>query len=103
MAPRARLSLSQCQRDLTTLIHAPLAAQRLEDRLFQQMNEWLAAQATLGNNGHNAVVRKVRMVRMVESITSRRIRDLTEWETARDQLDSAVRAVLTAGDEVDLR
>ena len=61
---------SQCQRDLTTLIHAPLAAQRLEDRLFQQMNEWLAAQATPGNNGHNTVVRKVRTVRMVESITS---------------------------------
>lgn len=40
---------------------------------------------------------------MTEVVTSRRIRDVTEWETVRDQLDSAVRTVLTTGDEVDLR
>ena len=94
---------SQCRHDLTALINAPLAAQRLEDRLIQQVNEWLAAQAIPGNNGHNTAVRKVQTIRMTEFVTSRRIRDVTEWETVRDQLDSAVRAVLTAGDEVDLR
>jgi hypothetical protein len=94
---------SQCRRDLTTLINAPLAAQRLEDRLVQQMHEWLAAQVTPGHNGHDTAVRKVRTIRMSEVVINRRIRDVTEWEAVRDQLDSAVRAVLTAGDEVDLR
>jgi hypothetical protein len=94
---------SQCRRDLTTLINAPLVAQRLEDRLVQQMHEWLAAQVTPGHNGHDTAVRKVRTIRMSEVVINRRIRDVTEWEAVRDQLDSAVRAVLTAGDEVDLR
>jgi hypothetical protein len=94
---------SQCHRDLTTLINAPLAAQRLEDRLIQQMHEWLAAQETPRHNGHDTTVHKVRTIRIAEVVTRRRIRDVTEWETIREQLDSAVRAVLTAGDEVDLR
>ena len=40
---------------------------------------------------------------MTEVVTSRRIRNVTEWEAVREQLDSTVRAVLKAGDAVGLR
>jgi hypothetical protein len=93
----------QCRRDLATLINVPLAAQRLEDRLVRQIDEYLASQATSEDDGHSTVVRKVRTIRIADVVTSRHIRDLTEWEFARDQLDSAVRAVLADGDKVELR
>jgi hypothetical protein len=92
-----------CRRDLATLINAPLAAERVEDRLLRQIDERLAAEPTAGGDGHVAVARKVRAVRLAGVVASRRIRDSTDWEVARDQLDKAVRAVLEEGDEVELR
>ena len=101
--PETVYRCSQCRRELATLIHVPLAAQRLEDRLVQQIDEHLTSQATSEDDGHRPVVRRVRTVRIAEVIDSRRIRDLTEWEVAREQLDGAVRAALADGDEVELR
>jgi hypothetical protein len=93
----------QCRRDLATLIHAPLAAQRLEDRLVRQIDEHLAEQVASKHDGHSRSNRKVRTIRIAEVIDSRRIRNLTDWEAVRDRLDGAVRAALTDGDEVELR
>jgi hypothetical protein len=93
----------QCRRDLATLINVPLAVQRLEDRLVQQMNELLASQVTPDGNGGSTVARKVQTIRIADVVESRRIRDLSGWEAMRDQLDGVVRAVLADGDEVELR
>jgi hypothetical protein len=101
--PESGYRCGQCRRDLATLINVPLAAQRLEDRLVQQIDEQLASQVTSEDDGHSTDVRKVRTIRIADVIDSRRIRDLTGWETARDQLDGAVRTVLADGDEVELR
>jgi hypothetical protein len=101
--PESGFRCGQCRRDLSTLINAPLAAQRLEDRLVQQIDEHLASQVTSGDDGHSTVVRSVRTIRIADVVDSRRIRDLSGWEAVRDQLDGVVRAVLADGDEVELR
>ncbi len=101
--PESGYRCSACRRDLATLINAPLAAQRVEDRLIRQLEDRLVSKATPSDDRPVAVARKVRTIRVAEAIATRRIRELAEWEAARDQLDKVIRGVLADGDEVDLR
>ncbi len=101
--PESGYRCDRCRRDLATLINAPLAAKRLEDRLIHQLDDRLASKAKSSDQGQVAVARRVRTIRVAEAIATRRIREPAEWEAARDQLDAAVRAALAEGDEVELR
>jgi hypothetical protein len=101
--PESGYRCGQCRRDLATLINAPLAAQRLEDRLLGQLEDRLLSRATPSDDGPVAVARRVRTIRLAEAIATRRIRGLADWEAARDQLDKVVREALADGDEVELR
>jgi hypothetical protein len=101
--PESGYRCNRCGRDLMTLINAPLAAERLKDRLIRQLQEQLVTRASLHSDGPIAVAPQVRTIRVADVIATPRVRKLAEWETARDQLDKVVREALQAGDEVDLR